>query len=357
MGLGIHVKLGTTVDSALDGASRVEVHERMGEPTTYALRYEIDLGDRDLPDLLDADRGAGSDIAIVVPVDGAEQVLVHGPVRGQRVRLEHGGSGSWLEVLGADKSLEMDREVKARVFASGSSSDAVATILDAYGFDADVEDTADRHDDDTHALVQRDTDLRFVRRLARRYGYAFWVTSDAKGKHTGHFKRPPVDDAPAVTLRINIANKDAPYTIATLDLSFDVERATSATALQLKLEDKQDIDGSAQRSPLTPLGKEAFAAIASGTRALRLATPVDDVGDLLQRAEGALIEEAWFVRASCEAYLSSLHALVRAHTVVQLDGAGSRHGGKYFVAGVRHVIDQVEHKMEIELVRNAWGAQ
>jgi hypothetical protein len=357
MGLGIHVKLGTQVNDALDGATRVEVHERMGEPTTYLLRYEIDLGDRDFPDLLDANRGPGSELAVVVPVDNREQVLVHGPVRGQRVRMEHGGAGSWLEVIGADMSLVMDREVKARVFASGSTSDAVSSILDDHGFDADVEDTKDKHDDRTHALVQRDTDLRFVRRVARRYGCVFWVTSDKNGKHTGHFKRPPVNDGAANTLRINIADKDAPYSIASLDLSFDVERATSATALQLKLEDKQDLDGSVAQSPLTPLGSNALASIATGTRALRLATPVDDAGDLLQRAEGALIEEGWFVRVACETYFSTLNALVRAHTVVQLDGAGSRHGGKYFVAGVRHVIDQAVHRMELELVRNAWGAQ
>jgi hypothetical protein len=357
MGLGIHVKLGTEVDDALDGASHVEVYERMGEPTTYCVRYQIDLGDRDLPDLTDANRGPGSELAIVVPVDNDEQVLVHGPVRGQRMRIEHGGSGSWLEVVGGDKSLEMDRETKARVFASGSSSDAVSSILSEYGFEADVEDTNDKYDDDTHALVQRDTDLRFVRRLARRYGFLFWVTSDAQGNHTGHFKRPPVDDDPAATLRLNIANKDEPFTIATLDLSFDVERATSATAIQLKLEDKEDLDGSADESPLTPLGSESLASIAAGTRTLRVTAPVDDAGDLLQRSEGALIEEGWFVRACCDTYFSTLHKLVRAHTVVQLDGAGSRHGGKYFVTGVRHVIDVTEHKMEIELARNAWGAQ
>src|SRR4051812_23522061 len=101
MGLGIHVKLGTKVDDALNGASRVEVHERMGEPTTYLVRYEIDLGDRELPDLLDDKRGPGSELAVVVPVENQEHVLVHGPVRGQRMRLEHGGTGSWLEVVGA----------------------------------------------------------------------------------------------------------------------------------------------------------------------------------------------------------------------------------------------------------------
>jgi hypothetical protein len=357
MGLGIHVKLGTAVDDDLKGASWVEVRERMGEPTTYCIRYEIDLGDRDLPALIDSKRGPGSELAVVVPVDNEEKVLVHGPVRGQRMRLEHGGTGSWLEVIGADKSIEMDREVKARVFGKGSATDAVSSIFDEYHLDPDVDDTNDSHDDETHALVQRDTDLRFVRRMARRYGFLFWITSDAAGKHTAHFKRPPVDEEPTATLTINIANKDTPATIASLDLTFDVERATSATALQLKLEDKQDLDGSVLASPLSALGKEPLSTIAKGTRALRLVAPVDDAADLMQRAEGALIEEGWFVRAFCDTSLSSLKKLVRAHDVVQLDGAGSRHGGKYFVAGVRHVITEGLHKMELELVRNAWGAE
>ena len=47
---------------------------------------------------------------------------------------------------------------------------------------------------------------------------------------------------------------------------------------------------------------------------------------------------------------------VRAHTVLELQGAGSRHSGRYLVAAVRHTIDTGSHRMELELLRNAWGA-
>ncbi len=46
---------------------------------------------------------------------------------------------------------------------------------------------------------------------------------------------------------------------------------------------------------------------------------------------------------------------MRAHTVVEVNGAGTRHSGKYFVAGVRHTIDSESYLMELELLRNAWG--
>ena len=63
-----------------------------------------------------------------------------------------------------------------------------------------------------------------------------------------------------------------------------------------------------------------------------------------------------FIRATCETSLPTLGKLVRAHTVVEVKGAGSRYSGKYLVSGVRHKIDAEAHKMSIELVRNGWGA-
>ena len=49
------------------------------------------------------------------------------------------------------------------------------------------------------------------------------------------------------------------------------------------------------------------------------------------------------------------HAFLYAFDLLELDGAGSRHSGNYLVAGVRHTIDAGGHRMELELLRNAWG--
>lgn len=352
MALGIHIKLGTQVDDALGGATHVEVRERMGEPTTYSLRYEVDNAAQELTELLDPRTGPGSELAVVAVVDGAEHVLCQGPVRGQRMRLVHGGTGSWMEVIGADRSIELDREVKRAVWTSGAASDAVTKILSDGGFEPDVEDTADQYSEKKHSLVQVDTDLRFVRKLARRYGFLLWVTTAPDGTHTAHFRRPPLGGSPAATLQMNIE----PPTVSAVDLHWDVERPTSVTAFQLGLEDKKDIEAQVLASPLDPLGALPLAAIAPGARTARLIAPVDAAADLIQRAEGLLVEEGWFVRASCDTSAALLGKVVRAHTLVQMDGLGSRHGGLYFVAGVRHVIDHKRHVMELDLVRNAWGA-
>jgi hypothetical protein len=97
--------------------------------------------------------------------------------------------------------------------------------------------------------------------------------------------------------------------------------------------------------------------VAGGTRTTQVIAAVDGVGDLAQRAEAALIQEGWFVEASCDTSLNALGKLVRAHTVIEVVGAGRVHSGKYLVAGVRHAIDVHGHVMELKLCRNAWGAQ
>lgn len=351
MPLGVVIAVDGEADSELAEASRVEVEERMGETTTYRLHYPADIREGDLPLLTDGRLGVGSELSILVSVEGRNECLVKGPVHGQRIGLQHGGAGSTLEVRGSDTSVVMDREARSVIWSDVTDSDAVSSILNNYGYTPDVGTTSAGHYEDKHTLVQRATDLQFVRRLARRNGFLFWVSSDARGNETAHFQRPPLGGSPVAELVINL---DSP-TIQQLSIEWDVERPTSVEALQLDLNTKDDLEGGVEESPLEALGASSLAAITGDTRSMQLTAPSDDAGDLGARGEGALIEAGWFIKATCETSLERLGRLVRAHTVVQVRGAGSRHSGRYFVAAVRHVIDDVAHRMEIELVRNGWG--
>jgi phage protein D len=247
----------------------------------------------------------------------------------------------------------MDRESKAAVWSNVKDSDVVRTILQQNNYNRlDIEDTPATHGEDKHTLVQSESDLRFVQRLARRNGCLFWISCDEKGNETAHFRRPKLDGKPAGDLLINLNAAS----LNTLDITWDVERPTSTIALQPDLNTKSVIDGSAAQSPLTSLGRHSFSSIATGPRSLRLVTPVDDAGDLGARSEAALIEASFFVRATCQTSLTAAKSLLRSHTLVSLRGAGSRHSGTYFCAGVRHVIDNTAHRMEVDLIRNGWGA-
>jgi len=352
MGLGIAIAVGGQADSELALATSVEVVEAMGATARYRLRFDVDISAGDLPWLTDSRLDPGSELSIGVSVSGANHCLVKGPVHGQHIHLHHGGAGSWVEVSGSDSTIQMDRETKTALWADVTDSDAVSTILSRYGYAPDVGSTPAGHYENKHALVQRDSDLRFVRRLARRNGCLFWVTCDDTGLETAHFRRPSLQGQAASDLIINL---DQPN-LQDLDLTWDVERPTSVVGAQLDLNDKQTLDGDVAATPQTILGQHSLADITGDTRSVHLLAPADDAGDLQARGEGVLVESDWFIRATCQTSVEALGALVRAHTVVQLRGAGSRHSGNYFIAAVRHTIDATAHKMDLTLVRNGWGA-
>jgi phage protein D len=353
MGLDVAILTGKagSPDPELAGADQIEIAERIGEPTTFRLRYPLAVKEGDFPLLRDGRLDPGSELHVVAPVGGVQHRLVRGQIYGQKLHMQHGAAGSWVEAIGGDVTLEMDREIKAKVWDKVSVADAVTAILGGYGVTPDVESLSTRHDEDNHTLVQRDTDLKFLRRLARRYGCWLWITTAATGISTAHFRRPPLGGSPTATLKIHIDGAN----LGSLDLEWDVERPTAAVAAQLGLRDKQTLAGDVSRSPLAPLGSKAFADVAAA-RGVQVMAPVDDAGDLRARAEAALIDGGWFIRARGETNARSLGSVLRAHTVVAVDGMGKRHSGKYLVASVRHRIDAAAHVMEFTLARNGWEA-
>ena len=354
MGAGYSIQFDGAPDPELGAVTSLEVYECMGESATFRLRYVPGISEGDLPLLKDARLSPGSVVAIFAKKsDDATTCLIKGTVYGQQIHLVHGDEGSTLEVLGADTSITMDRENKAALWPEVTDTDAVTQILGTYSLTPDAESTSASHSESKHVLVQRESDLAFVRRLARRNGFLFWIGCDDTGAaETGYFKRPPLDGDSTAELVINLS--DPPPNLNSLQISWDVERPTSASADQVDLNSKSDIAGSVAQSPLTSLGALALGAIVIDTRSLHLHAPVDDAGDLQARAEAGLIEADFFVRARGQTTAAALGTVLRSHTIVTLRGVGSRHSGKWFCASVRHSIDDSEHRMEFELIRNGW---
>jgi phage protein D len=351
MPLGVAIAVDGSVDDSLADATWVEVHERLGRPAAFRIRFEFQAGSSDFDRLVDSRLSAGSELSVLVPGAAGNECLVKGPVGAQRIHFEHGGAGSYVEVRGSDGSIAMDREARSVLWSDLTDSDVVTSVAGSYGLTPDVESTSAGHYETKHTLVQRESDLSFVRRLARRNGYLFWVSADPTGLQTAHFRPPPTTGSAAATLTIN----QEPPVLQALDLTWDVERPSSVESKQLDLNSKEDIDGALSSSPLPGLGADDLASVTGDTRSMFLAAPVDDAGDLSSRSAGALTESYFFIRATGETTRERVGRPIRAHTIVELQGAGSRHSGDYLVAGVRHTIDASGHRMELELLRNAWG--
>lgn len=330
----------------------IEVYECVGRPTEYILSYSTDIADGDFPELTAASLGPDSVLSVIAEVGDTQDCLVKGPVFAQSIKILHGGEGSSVLVQGADTRIKMDRESKAKVYTEGTDSDAVSTVLSPYGFTADVADTQGQYSEDTHSLVQRETDLEFVDRLARQNGFLFWITTDTSGTETAHFKQPGLDGDAAAQLLIN---QDQDTSINSLTIDWNIQTASSTTVKQVDLSSGDDLDGSEAQSSLKSLGSNALADILTDVSKRHLAAPADDTGTLMGYSDGLLLDSTFFITAKCETTTTAAQKILRSHTLIEIVGAGSRHSGVYFCTAVRHKISETEHLMDLTLHRNGWN--
>jgi hypothetical protein len=331
--------------------SSVEVNEKMDQNTSYKLKFVVDICDGDIADQLLNDIAPGKMITILAKVNEDLVCLVKGPVASQEAHLVHGGAGSWIHVEGNDTGQVMDHQTRFSVTDSGTDADIVSGIISGNNMIADVEPTpGSTHDEANHSHVQRDTDLNLLRSLARRNGFHFWITWNQAGVATGHFKSRDLNGIPAATLIVNQEN----YNIDSLRISFDTHRPSSVAGRQLDLRTKTVIQGNVTLNDTT-LGTSNLAeASGSVPESMHLAPPVDNSGALSTRGQAVLRDSQWFISATCSTNLHRLCNIVRFHTLVQVQGAGTRYSGKYYVTGVKHIIDAAAHKMDLELARNGW---
>lgn len=364
---------GVLAPDLLGIASSVQVEQSLDQPSRYTLRLEVDIGsDGRYTSLQDPRLRPGGELAVMAG-DGRRPVcLVRGPIDRLQVHIEAGGAGSWLEVCGGDRRVEMDRVHRTAAWP-GRDSDIAAVLLSRYRILPDVADTDRFHSQLSNTQNQSATDLAFLNRLARRNGFHFWITYDVVGRwpayvitEVGHFRpsppRPEVPGGAALLdelgprLQINLGARRPP-TMHSIDIDVDVERPTRVQGLRIAEATTEADATTVPDPPHEPLGALTLQRLTPGVERSLLLTTAGDAAELQTRGRAALAEAEWFVQARTRTSKFALEGrLVQPHMLLPIDGLGSRYGGDYFVTGVTHTIDPGGHFMDLTLARNALGA-
>ena len=198
MSLGALVSASGTADASFPQPTTLTVEEGLLRPATFSLTYDTDIQDGDLAPLSHSSLGPDCPVVIQVSVNNEMQTLLKGSVLRHAASLHVGGEGT-LRVMGADASSEMNREFHTKVWNDSTDAMIVQQILGQYGFTPRTDATSGTNSESMHSLVQRETDLQLVYRLARRNGYWFWLSADGTGTSiTAHFRRPPLSETPGV---------------------------------------------------------------------------------------------------------------------------------------------------------------
>ena len=351
---------GTAADDDLyEALTGLEVEENADLPGAFQFSLPVNRADDgNLTYVTDPRFAPYTTIAVVTSLDGQDdECIFDGVLLSGKLHLETGVANSTLELWGQDYSWMMNVEEKV-VEWTGTEADTAASIFGAYGIQPAPDNSngdSPSHTEDGHTLMQRQTDIQFLRGLARRNGLLCRVFAQSTpGDRTGYFARPDLTADPVATLNCTDPSN---WTVNALDIEWDVTRPTVVDAGQALFTDSDPDSATVSQtdSGLAPLDANNLSTFAGQDNTVILTTTVDDSGELTDRAQAVLIEAGWFVRCEGETDANHLNAILRVGDIVAIEGIGSLHSGNYFVWSVRHTIDKFAHKMKFVLVRNAVG--
>ena len=236
----------------------VRVEQSLDEPTKFGIRVREDISGGEPVAANSPELRVETIVTIAVPRDDGLFCLARGPITEAQSQYTLGGPGSWYEVHGADRRVELGRRCYQYAW-EGKASDAARQILSGSGFTTDVQDTSRTYGRSSQTLNQRATDLDFLKTIARENGYFLWITYDAQRAgfggvaagpltvtETAHFRTSPYRSLGASGVPPSIANialaptvsptiragagGDCANNVTSFEVREEVERPNSASA-------------------------------------------------------------------------------------------------------------------------------
>lgn len=269
--------------------------------------------------------------------------------------------GTRLSVIAYSKAYLLDTVKRCRTFDNIKRSDAVHRVADENGFGPDrrfIDDT-----ETVHETVQqaRQTDAQFIRDLARREGFEFYVDGDGLHFHTRRIEDPPVreltwyQDTTGTILRFNVKNdvtlQPSRYRIVgrdrrtKKDYSFDVDatadiRRTLARKADVPPLSKQIVD-STKNIPVVNIVAAAVAQIIRSFEPNEEAAKKVYMRRIARRRQKIVQMDMTIVGDPG----------LLAKTIIAIKGFGTTLDGNYYVKRHRHR-GQTGYTGELELIRD-----
>jgi hypothetical protein len=351
------------------------IEQELSKPTIFAIRFADDLCNGDFEVANKDELKPNTLIGVFVRAGNTYSCLVHGPITQIRSSSRSGGTGSWIEVRGQDRRIEMDRVAVQATWPPGKASDAARHLLAAYKLTADCEETRKQYSDGTNALNQRGTDLAFLTDIARKNNLEFWISYKVAGTPdafavtpTGNVKSspprgaassgaPPLLSPPVLTpdagLTITVQPPNGHCTTVTkFDTHIDFERPNAAKGFAQSV-----TDGAIQIQNATPPdatlgdGRKDIVTV-DGVKREALTAPVTDPDEQPLAQQALLTEAAWFVDVECSSTLDLLGFAAEPHQIIDVQYAGPRLSGPYQVKKAVHVINAADHFIDFQMRAN-----
>lgn len=281
---------------------------------------------------------------------GPPEAIINGYVTSQAVRYGEDPGSSSLEVTGMDATLLMNLHEKVMPWPNMPDSGIATAIFGQYGVVPRVDPSSPVLTEPEGTTIQRGTDIRFLRRLARRNGFDCFVQPEAlSGLDVGHFRAPTLVGLPEAVLSVGMGQET---NVQALSVRYDAAQPTTALAAAVDPTTKAPQPAAAPASLQIPLGVE-------GTLIRQIPPAVARPADHglartpeLQRSTQALVDRStWSVVA--EGTVGPDVKVLRPGGIVNIRGAGRVYSGSYYVTRVHHTLTPGRYEQRFQARRNA----
>jgi phage protein D len=326
----------------------VELDEEMA--AMFRMRIAIMQQPDGLWTYLDDDRfTVWKGVTITAGFESGADELISGYVTHVKPVFDPDPSRCMLLIWGMDESVRMDREEVLKDWPNKKDSDIASEIFGLYGFSPDVEDSAVIHDEAVSTIIQRETDMQFLRRLALRNGYECYVEGG-----TGYFRTPQVDADPQPILAVHFGDET---NVNRLSLEVDALAPANISMYQVDRSSKEVLSASVETSSQTTLGETGAADLTGpGIQPGKMYVSMSVATGTLEMealCRGGYHRGEWFVTAEGEIAGNKYgHALMPRRTVT-IKGIGETHSGMYYVTHVVHSFTADGYTQSFMAKRNA----
>jgi Phage tail baseplate hub (GPD) len=328
----------------------LEVEEDHRLASVFRIKLSMQCGDDGLWAYLDDERAKlWNKVVVSVALDDEEQDLIEGYITQLRPHHEADESHSYLEILGMDATCLMSLEEKIKDWPGKSDGDIAREIFQSYGLLSEVDETGVVRDVAQMTIIQRETDIQFLRRLARRNGFECF----AKGG-VGYFRRPVLTDPPLPVLAAHFGDET---NLISFDARADSLRPVKATMHRLDPVAKEQQEATVELPGQQQLGLEGALSLSPPggvTPRIYVRQAVASSLVEMQNLSLALVDEsAWFVEARGELDSSLYGAVLEARKLVPVKGVGEAFSGVYYLTNVRHLFSEDRYTQQFAARRNA----
>jgi phage protein D len=347
------VKIAAGGKNALDFFADVlelEVEEDHRLASVFKIKFAINKEDDGAWAYLDDDRvklWQGMKISVNVGNENVE--LIDGYVTQIKPHIDPDENKSTLEVWGMDATCLMSLEEKILDWPSKQDSDIARQIFSSYALSPTVDTTGVIHTEEISTIMQRETDIQFLKRLARRNGFECFV----KGMK-GYFRKPVLTSAPKLTLAAHFGDQT---NLVSFDARVDALRPAKVEMHQIDPIAKEVQSAVVTSSTLKKLGRQgahATAAPNGHVSKMFVKNAVAFNKSEMENLGGALFDESgWFVEAKGEVETSVYGAVLEARSLVPIKGVGESFSGVYYVTSVKHLIKGRRYAQRFTARRNA----